>query len=231
MMTQKLFPNGRFPSALLSDMDGVLLDTERLSKKSFDVVTDDYNITDAGFIFPNLIGLNQAGHLSVFREMLPSHIDIAAFDSAWKSIFLAMVADGVPIKYGAKGLLAHFHGRGIPIAVVTSTGRKKAEDLLARAGLDGYLDAVIGGDDVSRGKPDAEPYLKGAKALGQPIDDCLVLEDSDNGVRAAHAAGAVVVHIPDPSLGQNGGEVDLMCDAVITAIDGLYPLLGWDRAV
>jgi beta-phosphoglucomutase-like phosphatase (HAD superfamily) len=83
------------------------------------------------------------------------------------------------------------------MAVATSTDTSRAEQKLAEAGLRRHLHAVVGGDQIERSKPEPDIYLRAACLLGAQPSVCLALEDSENGVRAAVAAGMTVVQIPD----------------------------------
>ena len=200
------------PAALLSDMDGLLLDTERLSFVTFNIIAARYGFSDDGSIFNQLIGLNREGHQRVFSQLLPAGIDPDAFDAAWKDEFMAMLEEDVPLKPGARQVLAWLAERNVPIALVTSTRTAKAEMLMQRTGLDAFLDIIIGGDQVTAGKPAPDIYLKAATHLGKAAPDCLAFEDSANGVRAAHAAGARVIQVvdllpPDDALSALGHEV------------------------
>ncbi len=87
--------------------------------------------------------------------------------------------------------------RGVPTAVATSTPRGEAIEHLRRAGLADSFSAVVTRTDVTRGKPDPETFLRAASLLGVPPVRCLALEDSHNGVRAAHAAGMATIMVPD----------------------------------
>jgi beta-phosphoglucomutase-like phosphatase (HAD superfamily) len=82
-------------------------------------------------------------------------------------------------------------------AIATSTAHQTARDKLERAGLISYFELIVGGDQVAKGKPDPETYLKAAELLDVRPHQCLALEDSDNGVLAAHGAGMNVIQIPD----------------------------------
>jgi HAD superfamily hydrolase (TIGR01509 family) len=219
------FSSNLFPQAVLSDMDGLLLDTERLSKSSFDQVAASLGISDGEAIFPQLIGLNPAGHQQVFANLLPSHIEAAEFDALWKSRFFEMLNGDVPLKAGAHDLLSYLKDHNVPVAVVTSSIRSKAEDMLRRSGLIGYIDMLVAGDDVTQGKPHPDIYIKAAECLGIRAATCLALEDSNNGVRAAYGAGAVVVQIPD--LMPPDDDARRMTHAAVSCLDDLYTLFGW----
>jgi HAD superfamily hydrolase (TIGR01509 family) len=105
-----------------------------------------------------------------------------------------MLARGVPVRAGARELLADVAGAGIPHALVTSSARQIMAAALAATRM--RFPVTVCGDDVRRTKPDPEPYLLAASRLGMPPPGCIVLEDSPNGVAAARAAGCPVIAVP-----------------------------------
>ena len=191
-------------------MDGLLLDTERLSLVTFNIIAARYGFSDDGSIFNQLIGLNREGHQRIFSQLLPAGIDPDAFDAAWKAEFMAMLDDEVPSSPGAAG--ARLAGREkCTYCAGHLNPHAKAEMLMQRTGLDAFLDLIIGGDQVTAGKPRLI-YIKAATRLGKATRDCIAFEDSANGVRAAHAAGVRVIQIvdllpPDDALCALGHEI------------------------
>jgi HAD superfamily hydrolase (TIGR01509 family) len=101
---------------------------------------------------------------------------------------------GVPLRPGARELLAEVAAAGLPHALVTSSERGFMDAVLARTGL--RFDMLVCADDVSMTKPDPEPYLLAAKLLGADPARCVALEDSPNGVASAQAAGCRVIAVP-----------------------------------
>jgi HAD superfamily hydrolase (TIGR01509 family) len=101
---------------------------------------------------------------------------------------------GVPLRPGARELLAAVAAAGLPTALVTSSERSFMDAVLASTGL--RFDALVCAEDVTATKPDPEPYLLAAKLLGVPPADCFALEDSPNGVASAEAAGCRVFAVP-----------------------------------
>jgi HAD superfamily hydrolase (TIGR01509 family) len=101
---------------------------------------------------------------------------------------------GVPVRPGARELLAEVAAAGLPRALVTSSERRFMDEVLASTGM--RFDALVCADDVGATKPDPEPYLLAAKLVGVPPADCFALEDSPNGVASAEAAGCRVIAVP-----------------------------------
>lgn len=183
--------------AALFDMDGLLLDSERACVVAF-------NDTVAAFALPPMpevalscIGLRGDGVRAALKAALAGRADDEAFYTAWGQRISAGFTKGIPVKAGALELLEALHAQGTPCAVATSSRTAHAEENLQKAGLRGYFQAVIGGDQVSHGKPAPDIYLKAAAALGVAAPDCVAFEDSDPGTLAAIASGATVVQVPD----------------------------------
>ena len=105
--------------------------------------------------------------------------------------------EGIPVKKGVKDIFEYIRNNGLKCAVATSTRRESAEKTLHEIGVWNYLDAVVYGDEVERGKPEPDIFLRAAKAIGVNPSEAVVVEDSINGIKAGYAAGMRVVHIPD----------------------------------
>ena len=220
-----MFPPTGLPRAVLSDMDGVLLDTETLSKITFYALMESRGFDQADVIFPQLVGRNKAAHYEIFHRDLPHGLDVMGFADEWMARYLAMLVENVPVKDGAMALLKRMKTHDIPVLVVTSSATDKAEMLLQRAGLRPFIEQVIGGDQVDSGKPAPDIYLKAAATLPHPIDQMLAIEDSNYGVMAAHRAGAVTVQIPD--LAPPSDEVKALNPIILNHLDDLADHFNW----
>lgn len=181
--------------AVLFDMDGLLLDTERFYLEAYiDLAPARGMPVDEASVLET-VGLTYAGTLGVLERRLGSRAAAEAFYKEWSALGGARMSETLPLKPGAAellDLLGH-----LPKAVVTSSRSASARDLLTKAGLWPHFKALIGGDMVTRPKPDPQPYLMGAKALGVEIGCCAAFEDSATGIRAAVASGARAVQVPD----------------------------------
>jgi len=103
----------------------------------------------------------------------------------------------VPLRPGVTDLLEFLRHAAIPMAVATSTARAKSQAQLRKAGIFDNFDALVTRSDIQTGKPHPETFLKAAELLKADPSNCLALEDSHNGVRAAAAAGMATIMIPD----------------------------------
>ena len=124
-----------------------------------------------------------------------------------------MLARGLPVKPGARELLAEVAGAGIPHALVTSSARQIMQAALAVTGM--TFSVTVCGEDVRRTKPDPEPYLLAAARLDVPPPGCVVLEDSPNGVAAARAAGCAVIAVPSVPIPPGPGLVTVKSLSVV----------------
>ena len=104
---------------------------------------------------------------------------------------------GIPVKSGVVELLDFLESRGLPLGVATSAKRATAESHLGKAGLLDRFAAIATRNDVERTKPHPDVYLEAARRLGVAPERCLAFEDSNVGLEAAHAAGAMAFMVPD----------------------------------
>ncbi len=133
------------------------------------------------------------GVLSSYHNLDESLEELMAESDA---IFLAILDEQLEPMPGLIELLAALEQAGIPKAIATSSRRSFTQRILAKFGFEPRFKFLITGDDVTHGKPDPEIYLKAAEKLCVPLTEMLVLEDSQNGCRAAVAAGAFAVAVP-----------------------------------
>ena len=182
---------------ILFDMDGLLIDSERLSYESFCSTASTYDVSVTMEDYRQMIGLNHVTGLGILRGILPASLDPVAFKNEWLLAYRALFADDVPVKDGAYQLLAHLHAINMPVAVATSSSGSRARITLEKAGLWQFIQHLTGGDEVSHGKPAPDVYLDVAAKLGINPQDCIAFEDSENGTNAAIAAGIRVIQVPD----------------------------------
>ncbi len=197
----RLTPNGHYSATgLLFDMDGLLLDTERVAMRAFTGCCLDWGIPEAvaESVFLTMVGASSSQARETVAFLLPSGADVDQFREAWSEVVAAELAQGVPLKPRVSETIGRLAGAGYRMAVVTSTRTALAEEHLERSQLRSHFRAVIGGDSVEAHKPDPAPYLAGAASLGLSTSVCLAFEDSDQGVESAVRAGCKAVwHVPD----------------------------------
>ena len=184
------------PEAVVFDMDGLMLDSERAINDCMARAS-----SELGHDLPESLWLQMiGGGDGLCRRLLAERIgdDATLILLARTEALYEVVADaGIDHRPGIVDLLDWLVARGIPRAVATSTRRPLAIRKLAAAGLLPYFDAVCTSSDVAAPKPAPDVYLLAASKLGVEPARCLVLEDSPTGVRAALAAGMTPVQVPD----------------------------------
>ena len=184
-------------TAVVFDMDGLLLDTERLYFDAYRAARTHHALPPDDALFLSLVGLNTTLSTTRLAQGLAGQIDPDRFNATWNETCVAALAGGIPAKPGAADLARHLQTRDIPYIIATSTQTDRAHHHLDRAGLGPLFPQIVGGDQVARSKPAPDIYLKAAEMLGRAPDTCIAFEDSENGVRAALAAGCQTVQIPD----------------------------------
>lgn len=199
--------------AILFDLDGTLIDTESVAMTAGRAAFADLGHDVEDDFLHQLVGVDQPTSRKFIQSYLPQ-LDVKALAAAWDQRFDAAILENLPLKTGARALLA---AAKIPLAIVTSSGRSAAHHKLRLAQIDHHFRAVITVDDVTRPKPAPDPYLMAAAQLGYPPERCLAFEDSETGAEAAHRAGCIVVQVPDlvPTQGRWAHHIalDLMAGA------------------
>ena len=184
--------------AVIFDMDGLLLDTERIALSSFVETCEHFGIGEQTELFMRCVGTNQVLAQEVLKQGLQGKIDYLQFERFWDAKYIGSTSNRpIPLKDGATDLLEYLASLLIPVAVATSTNSARAMQKLRDAGILDKFKAIVGGEQVQNSKPHPDIYLKAAAILGVRSEQCLALEDSENGVRSAFNAGMTVVQIPD----------------------------------
>lgn len=202
------------PDALIVDMDGLLIDTERVDRDAFEQACRDVGWESPDMkTYADCIGTTGPDVEAILRKGYGPDFPWAVVRDTWRQRYIEYFQDRpADVKPGAGELLSYAAQRGIPCGVATSTQSPLAALKLGLSGLDGHFSVVVTGDDVRRGKPHPEPYVTAARRLGVCPDRCWALEDSANGVRSALAAGCQVFQVPDlvdpsPELRQLGHQI------------------------
>jgi len=182
---------------VLVDMDGLLLDTERIAEKAWTRAEKEVGITlPEGYYF-SLIGQSMRIIGERLEELLPADRVQPYLAAANRIYHKLLFQEPLPVKPGARIFLEALHASGPNYCLATSTFRKLALDKLERAGLSDLMPQRVCGDDVVASKPEPDIYLAAARKIGISPEACFAVEDSPNGIRAALAAGCRVIHVPD----------------------------------
>lgn len=185
------------PAAVLFDMDGLLIDSERLALTSVEHAASVIGWPVPGPVAHRLIGLGRDNGSRVLQAALGQEFPVIRFWDAWYDDYRQRVSAGVPAKAGATHALAALQAHDVRCAVATSTETALARHKLEKAGLLPYFNVVVGRDRVAHGKPAPDLYLHAADQLGTLATHCWAFEDSLPGLTAAVAAGARTHWVPD----------------------------------
>ncbi|GAA0395060.1 HAD family hydrolase [Micromonospora gifhornensis] len=184
------------PAAVLFDMDGTLVDSERLWDVALAELAETYGGRLSAEARRAIVGTGMADSMRILHDDLGQpHRDPVASAEWINRRILELFRTGLQWRPGALALLAAVRAAQVPTALVTSSGRALVEIALDTLGRDSF-DVVVCGDEVEATKPHPEPYLTAARLLGVPIDRCVAIEDSATGVASAVAAGAAVLAVP-----------------------------------
>ncbi len=210
--------------ALLFDMDGLLLDSERVVQYSWNVAGEQLGYGKIGEHIYRTLGMNVTGRMTYFKKEFGEEFPYDEFQTLSRKAFFEVADEkGIPLKRGAKELILYLKQMGYKIGLVTSSRREYATDILTKAGIFHYFDGCIFGDMVTHSKPDPEIYRKGLEMLRVCAEDCIALEDAPAGVESATGAGIDVIMIPD--LVQPNEETRSRAWKVLESLDEVIELL------
>lgn len=185
-------------TAVLFDMDGLVLDTEKLYTRFWQeaACACGYPMTKEQAL--GMRSLNRGAGLAKMQSYFGPEVDYDFIRQKRIELMDAFVEkEGVTLKPGIRELLAFLKERGIKTAIATSSPMERTVLYLTSVGLQNSFDELVSGYMVEKGKPEPDIYLYAAKKLGAEPCNCMVLEDSPAGILAAHRAGCVPVMIPD----------------------------------
>jgi HAD superfamily hydrolase (TIGR01509 family) len=184
--------------AVLLDMDGTLLDTEKVYFDSLVAALTSCGYTDDVTALSHaMIGLPGPQCEMMLIERYGGDFPIAKINAAFEAHCDAIFRSGLPLKPGTIELLDALADAECPMAIVTSSSRRTADQHLTLAGIRPRFDTILTRDDVTHGKPSPDMYLLAAARLRVRPELCVAVEDSNHGVTAAHAAGAITIMVPD----------------------------------
>ena len=188
----------RLPRAVVFDMDGLMLDTERIAHRCWSAAAQTLGVEFDSALLSSMIGRNARDSRQFVLAHHGADFPIDALMQESRRNFDAIVTrEGIAVKAGLHALLDWLDSTSVPRVVATSTRRERAEAHLERCGLRSRFDALVGGDEVTHGKPAPDIFLLAASRLDVGPADCVVLEDSEPGVRGALAAGMIPIMVPD----------------------------------
>ena len=206
-------------------MDGLMLDTERISQLAWQTAGRELGVEIPPSLSLEVIGLVLRDIKSLFSTRLGEKFPIEAFIQNANIHYNKLLREKpIPVKKGLFELLDYLESRDIPKGVATSTSKYLARLKMDSTGLlSDRFNCIVAGDEVDNGKPAPDIFLRTAEMLGVDPDQCLVLEDSEMGIRGACAAGMKVIMIPD--LIQPSDELRKLAHGVFDSLQSFLELL------
>ncbi|AGP59088.1 HAD family hydrolase [Streptomyces rapamycinicus] len=181
--------------AVLLDMDGTLVDTEGIWWDAEVSIFAELGHALAEEYRQVVVGGPMSRSAQFLIEATGAEIALAELTGLLNSRFTELIDGSVPMLPGAHRLLTELAAHGIPTALVSASHRRVMDRVLRSLGP-AHFALTVAGDEVERTKPHPDPYLFAAAGLAAEPGRCVVIEDTDTGVRAAEAAGCRVVAVP-----------------------------------
>ena len=178
------------------DMDGTLIDTEKLYRKAWIETADVFGLERKPDLAVAMSGSNFAKMPEILKRFYPE-LDAEKYIMHVINSVKDSVAKKIEVKPGVEEILNYFLEKKVPMAIASSSETFVVEERVKRLGWEKYFNALIGGEQTSKGKPEPDIFLKAAEKLQLPPADCYVFEDSFNGVRAGAAADCSTIMVID----------------------------------
>lgn len=188
---------GRIDTVIF-DMDGVIFDSEILVLQCWREVAERHGIENVDAACHECLGTNSVVSKGIFLKHYGEDFPYDEYKQEMAEIFFSRAAGGkLAKKPGVEELLGYLREHEFKVGLASSTREALVRKELSEGGLIEYFDQIIGGDKVKRSKPEPDIFLEACSRLGSEPEKCYVIEDSYNGIRAAHAAGMHPIMVPD----------------------------------
>lgn len=224
-MSYQIFRSSPTPiRGVLFDMDGVILDSEKLYARFWAEACSHFGYSMTYSQSLGMRSLNRDAGQAYLSSLFGPEINYLQIRGKRIELMNAYVAEnGVEAKPGVWELLDFLREQGIPFALTTASPMDRIEDHLGRLGLLEKFDHICTAYQVPHGKPEPDIYLFGAQTLGLPPENCLALEDSYTGILSAHRAGCKATIVPD--LDQPGENILSIAYAKVDSLADVIPLI------
>lgn len=183
---------------IIFDMDGVIFDTEKVYLDIWTKVFEKYGYKMTKELYVTVMGTGRKNVIKTFVENFGDDLPInEMYLEKDNELFNIIENEGIPLKDGVFELFSVLKEKGYKIALGTSAKRERVEKQIKNIKLKESFDAIVCGDDVEKGKPNPDIFLKAAKEIGVTPEECFVVEDSPAGIKAAFNGGMKGIHVED----------------------------------
>lgn len=184
--------------AVLFDMDGVIFDTEREYLQEWNKIFEKYGYEMKKEIYVSVMGRGRKKVKEIFKENFGNDLPIEEmYIEKDKMLKETIENNKVPLKQGALELLEFLKKNEYKTALATSAKKDRVKSQVTNAKINNLFDAIVCADDIVNSKPDPEIFLKAAEKVNIKPENCIVIEDSEAGIRAAFNAGMIAFHVKD----------------------------------
>ncbi len=206
--------------SVIFDMDGTMLDTQRIVISAWEYAGRNQGIKGVGNAVKNVCGMNQAGWSRYLKENYPK-LEMKKFIAEMRQYII----DNLVVKFmpGAEELLKFLKKNGVKIAIASGSSRASVMHHLNEVSATDYFDAIVGGDEITNGKPAPDIFLLAAERLGVSPKACFVFEDSVSGIKSCNNAGMKSIGIPDIS--DISEDINALLFARLSRLDEAIPIL------
>ena len=211
-------------SAVIIDLDGVLIDTESISRMAWMRAAREFGFEITDSFYEKIVGYSVLDARKEISVLTNGRIDMECYMDRSAAIYYGeMHSNGVRVMPGVTELLDYLRQHGLKSAIATSTIKEQAEWKLKKSGLLGAIDDVITGDRAANGKPAPDIFLIAAEQIGINPGECVVIEDAHAGIVGAKAAGMLPIMVP--SIAGSTKASEELAYAVVPNLYGVIELL------
>lgn len=191
--------------AVIFDMDGLMIDSERVTFEGYVIECEKLGLTMEEEFYKQVLGLPLPTVFEMFYEKYGRSFPMEkVLGEVHRYMDDRFQREGVPVKEGLRELLEYLKDNGYKTIVATSSNRDRVDRILKQTGLAEYFDDSICGDEIERGKPNPDVFLKACEKAGTAPGEAIVLEDSEAGIQAGFSAGIPVICVPDMKYPREG---------------------------
>lgn len=209
--------------AVIFDMDGVILDSETVSWRTWEIAAEEKGLKDIAVANSRCMGTNRNDTYAILKEIYGQAFDAEKFlERTFQLFYEIEEKDGIPAMPQAKQALEYL-SKKYTLALASSTKQEAVYRQLKAIDVFRFFKTITTGDMVKHSKPDPEIYLKACQSLGLKPEECAAVEDSPNGIRSAYEAGLKAIMVPDKI--QPNEEIQKKCWKILPSLKEISSIL------
>lgn len=209
--------------AVIFDMDGTMFDSEKIWRDMWQHLPEEYGLEQDPTLGPDVCGTTGIEMRAQVKKHFP-HLDAYEFTQRGRMRYHDRITKAQPEeKPGLHELISHLKALGYRLAIASGSDIDVIHLNLKRANLSSFFDVALSGNDVVHGKPAPDIFLEAARRMDCDPKECYVIEDGDNGIRAAYAAGCTPIMVPDTTPPTE--EIRQMCSGIYETLLDIIPVI------